>query len=148
MTPSKAYLLDTSVLLHLIRGNDIGQAIVGRFDLGNAEQTHFICVVTVGEVFAFAERLRWGLKKQQMLQSLLAQLAVVDINRAPVLKKYAELETQNVEKGLNIGQNDLWIAAATHAADAHLLTADKDFERLGTAIDCSWIDPNRPSETL
>jgi predicted nucleic acid-binding protein len=44
-----------------------------------------------------------------------------------------------------VSDNDVWIAACTSAADATLLTTDRDFDPLvGRYLDRVWIDPRNP----
>jgi tRNA(fMet)-specific endonuclease VapC len=50
--------------------------------------------------------------------------------------------------GRAVGDNDVWIAACASAADATLLTTDRDFDLLhGTYLDRVWIDPRNPGGT-
>ena len=49
-----------------------------------------------------------------------------------VVAAYAGLYFEDQRQGQNTKQNDLWIAASAVAADAVLLTCDRDFE---------WMSP-------
>lgn len=62
-----------------------------------------------------------------------------------VLRTYAEIDALLERAGHSIGQNDLWIAATAIAAEAHLLTADRDFDPLHSGyLQRTWIDPRSP----
>lgn len=50
MAPVTAYLLDTNILVYLIRGKAVGQAIEANFGLRGALNRCVISVVTVGEM--------------------------------------------------------------------------------------------------
>ena len=50
------YLLDTSVVLHLVRGNDLGQYIEDRHGLSKSLTRPLICIVTHGEARVLACR--------------------------------------------------------------------------------------------
>lgn len=145
MTTSRSYLLDTNVLLALVRGGALGAAIDERFGLRAAAQRPLICVVTHGEIKVLARRNGWGAQKLASLDEALAAFVTVDINHPRVVDAYVELDlaSQSHPDGArNMGKNDLWIAAAAKAAGATLLTMDKDFEPLlGTQLDGVYIDP-------
>jgi len=137
-------LLDTSILLHLVRDNWIGRSIESRFRLRTRAERSLISVITVGEVLAFVEKRNWGALKRASLQDLLRDLVTLEVSDE-VLRHYARLDTYLVRAGKAAEQNDIWIAATAIASGAHLLTTDKDFDPLYPAyLDRTWIDPQRP----
>ena len=104
-----------------------------------------MCVITVGEAFAFAKKLSWGAYKIANLEGLVSQFPILDINSEEVLSAYAEIDFFLEKSGKAVEQNDIWIAATTVVAGAHLLTTDKDFDPLYPAyLDRTWIDPQSP----
>jgi len=126
-------LLDTSVVLHLVRGSALGQHIDQRFGLRRASQRPLISVVSLGEVRVLAQRNGWGGAKLEALSNALANLVVIDINHPSVIDAYVEFDllSQNHPDGArNMGKNDLWIAACAKAAGSTLLTTDNDFSHL------------------
>ena len=139
------HLLDTSVVLHLVRGNDLGQLIEDRYGLSKAKTRPLVCVVSHGEARVMAHRRSWCKQKRAALQALLEAFTIVDINTPAVIDAYVELEliSQAHPAGArNIGKNDLWIAACARAAGAKLLTTDGDFAHLiPEHIDGEVIDP-------
>lgn len=140
MPPPDLFLLDTNVLIHLIRGDELGAKIDGQYGLRSAFRRSIICVVTVGELYAFAARRNWGPKKQAQLEDILDELVVQDLNHPGVLRAYGEIDLAC--KKHPIGQNDMWIAAVCRAAKATLLTTDKDFDHLHPSeLRRIWIDP-------
>lgn len=50
------YLLDTSVILPLVRGSELGRNIDQRFGLRNTKQRSLVSVVSLGEVRVLARR--------------------------------------------------------------------------------------------
>ncbi len=137
-------LLDTNVVVHLLRDNSLGRSIDSRFDLRNRPERPLVSVVTVGELLALAEKLGWGLKKKARLQELVRELVVVDVNSQPVLEAYASIDSFLRGQGRPVGQNDMWIAATARATGATLVTTDKDFDPLDPRfLQRSWIDPGR-----
>jgi len=70
----------------------------------------------------------------------------VNISSQPVLDRYAEIDTFLKRSGRTVSDNDVWIAACASAADATLLTTDRDFDPLaGQHLNCVWIDPRNPA---
>src|SRR6266545_7828233 len=129
----RLYLLDTNVVLALVRGQALGASIDETYKLSRAKQRPLVCIVTHGEVRVLAHRNGWGGKKMQTLQHALDQLVTVDIHHPAVIDAYVSLDlvSQSHREGSkNMGKNDLWIAAVTKAAGAVLLTTDNDFSHL------------------
>jgi predicted nucleic acid-binding protein len=142
MTSPTTYLLDTNILVLLIRGKAAGQAIAVAYGLRTVLSRCIISVVTVGEIKAFARKQGWGVQKLTDLDALLAQVVTVDINHALVLDAYAELDANSEAIGRKMGKNDLWIAATARVTGVTLLTIDADFDHLHPAdITRIKIDP-------
>lgn len=141
----RIYLLDTSVILPLVRGNALGKHIDRRFGLQGSARRPFVSVVSLGEVRVLAKRNDWGEAKLRSLSNALDNLVVVDINHPSVIDAYVELDlvSQSHPDGArNMGKNDLWIAACARAAGATLLTTDNDFTHLiPDHLDGEVIDP-------
>jgi tRNA(fMet)-specific endonuclease VapC len=58
------------------------------------------------------------------------------------LSSYALIDTYSRNMGINMGKNDLWIAAAAHTTGATLVTTDRDFDHLHTKfIQRLWVPP-------
>lgn len=53
--PQAGYLLDTNILVHVIRGKTVGNAIEANFGLQAALNRSLICVVTLGEIIRWRE---------------------------------------------------------------------------------------------
>ena len=146
MTPSQILLLDTNILIHLVRDSQIGRSIDSRFRLRSRKERPLVSIITIGEALAFAKRLNWGAAKIATLENLFQEaVVVVDISADKILRTYAEIEGLLRRKGRPIEQNDIWIAATAVASEAHLLTTDKDFDPLyPKVLDRTWIDPRQP----
>lgn len=127
------YLLDTGVLLALVRGQALGRSIDQRFGLRAAKQRPLVCIVTHGELWVLARRNNWGPQKSTVLQTMFDSLVTVDIIHSAVIEAYVELDLRSRDHpagARNMGKNDLWIAAAAKATSAMLLTLDRDFAHL------------------
>ena len=142
MQPNVVYLLDTTILVHLVRASSLGRGIVAQYQLLDQPFKPLISVVTVGEALKLGRELGWGQEKINKLRDLLRELTWVDINHEDILAAYAEIAHFSDTSGQKKGQNDYWIAATAKATGATLLTADKDFDHLhGVHIQRIYIDP-------
>lgn len=138
-------LLDTSVLLHLIRGNEVGKRIEATYGLRTRAERPLISIVTVGEAHAFARHRGWGAQKLTRLAELVRELVVVDIRSATVITRYAEIDAHLKKNGRAVSDNDTWIAATASATGARLITNDRDFDPLDpTFLVRDYIDPREP----
>lgn len=59
MPAAEAYLLDTGILIVYARGKEPAQEMEKRFHFSEASFKPIVCVVTLGEIRAFAEWNRW-----------------------------------------------------------------------------------------
>jgi tRNA(fMet)-specific endonuclease VapC len=140
------YLLDTNVVLALVRGQALGATIDATFSLSAGKRRPAISVVTHGEVRVLASRNGWGAAKIEALQNALDAVVTVDINIAEVIDAYVEIDIysqQHSGGARSMGKNDLWIAACAKASGATLLTTDKDFDHLDpNLLTVKYIDPS------
>lgn len=138
------YLLDTNILVHLIRGDETGKRVDERFGLRENLLTCAISVVTVGEMLSLAQRRQWGANKMQDLGKLLGRLLQIDLGDRNILEAYAVIDNFSKDRTCDMGKNDLWIAATAKATGYTLLTNDKDFRHLhDIQIKCIYVDPDK-----
>lgn len=136
-------LLDTGVVLHVVRGNATGRRIAAAMNLSRGLERPLISIVSVGEALGFAQHRGWGEDKTMRLRAHLDQLVPIDINDEAVLEAYAAMHNHLVRKGRALSDNDIWIAACALAASATLITTDKDFDPLhGEFIQRVYFDSN------
>jgi tRNA(fMet)-specific endonuclease VapC len=145
VTPANGLvLLDTNILLHVIRATSLAAQIDTEHSLRRRSDRPLVSIVTVGESLAFAKKNGWGTPKTSKLRELIHQLVIVDINPDDIIEQYASLDAYCEAHGKVLGKNDLWIAATAAVTGALLLTTDKDFIPLQTAglLSCTWYDPS------
>lgn len=142
------YLLDTGILLQLIRGNAVGAFIESTYRLTQQAYTPLVCIVTHGEIRSLAGRNNWGDAKRAALEAMLENLVTVDIHSDQVLDAYVEIDLVSLRSptgSKTMGKNDLWIAAVARVTGATLLTTDTDFDHLHpNIVDRFYIDPKAP----
>lgn len=141
----RTYLLDTNIVLALVRGGALGTHIDATYGLRATKRRPAISIVTHGEVRVLAERNGWGDSKLAALEKALDALVTIDINIQEVVDAYVEIDIysqRHPDGARNIGKNDLWIAACAKASGATLLTTDRDFEHLNAQLlDVEYVDP-------
>ena len=141
----RRFVLDTNICLAHIRDNSIYQRIERDLDLQNSNTITLISVVTKAELLSLGVKLGWGKPKISKLSRLLNQLIIIDINHSDneLIEAYYTIDAFSQGKlpdkplnqsARNLGKNDLWIAATAYAANAELITTDKDFEHLNDSF--------------
>lgn len=136
------FVLDTNILIHLVRGSMKGQEIEAKFKLFSSEVSLFISPVSKAEIFSFAKRNNWGAQKQVKLSALLEKIPSIPIlGDSALLLAYADIDAFSQAKhpeikpekeftARNMGKNDIWIASTAYTLNAFLLTTDQDFDHL------------------
>ncbi|HTU48716.1 MAG TPA: PIN domain-containing protein [Bryobacteraceae bacterium] len=142
---SQSYVLDTSVLLALIRGKALGTYIDRVFGLRAGLHRQVVSVVTHAELLVLADRGQWGSEKRSTLERALENLVVIPIDGASLLQAYVSISAADRAAAggtRNMGKNDIWIAATALHTELPLLTTDKDFRFLqDNPLQVMWIDP-------
>jgi len=142
MASATGYLLDTNILVALMRNNAIGKAIEATYALSSSLHVHAISVVVAGEMHSLASQFGWGDAKRKSLESMLEEIVWVDINHPKIIHRYGEIDAASRADGAKMTKNDLWIAATASVTGLTLLTTDKDFDFVdGRFLTRIWIDP-------
>lgn len=126
----KQLVLDTNILLHLLRGKKAAEFIERNYGISARIPRAIISVVTKGELKALGYKFDWGPTQHERLDAVLARLPAADIPHSAVWNAYAEIDLSSVTLGVKMGKNDLWIAATTLVVGGVLLTTDADFDHL------------------
>lgn len=157
MADNLLYLLDTNVLVAIIRAGRLGQYIDTTYQPRKAKFKPLVSIVSVGEIYSLARQFEWGAKKTSEITKLLDNLVVEDINAPEILSAYGEIDHASRIIGRKMGKNDVWIAATCKVSGATLLTTDGDFDHLSAEspnhksevpeISVIWIDPEMGKPT-
>jgi tRNA(fMet)-specific endonuclease VapC len=143
---SQSYVLDTSVLLNLIRGKELGQQIDQAFGLRTSLNRHTISIVTHGEMHVLAGRNNWGENKKTVLDHALSEVVTLNIDGNAIVEAYVRIEAacRRAPSGeKKMGHNDMWIAATALLTGHPLITTDKDFNHLGgSLLQIHWVNPD------
>ncbi len=148
----KTFILDTNILVGIIRGSDYASHVINKFDLFNPENLCLISIVSRAEINSFAIKRGWGNEKIGIMNELLNKIPYVKIDSYNIINAFAEIDSYNFGKhpskklpvgmsSRNIPDNDIWIAATAYSLSATLISTDKHFEHLnGSFIDFVYID--------
>ena len=143
---SQSYVLDTTVLMALIRGNTLGKQIDAAYGLRTSLQRHVVSIASQAEVYVLADRHAWGEGKRDALGVMFEQLVVVAIDGQALLNAYVNIAATDSDwpQGpRNMGKNDVWIAATALHTGLPLLTTDKDFLFLdNNPLKVLWVNPD------
>ena len=149
MDSSTLYLFDTNVLLALVRGNQLGKYLNYTFNLSDVINKPIISIVSHGELWALANRNKWGDAKRTVLREMLNDLVTLDLSDPSIIESYVVVDAKclaNPKGARVISDNDKWIAASSCAAKAVLLTTDEDFLHLHP--DVCFVQFVHPSSKL
>ena len=139
----QSYVLDTSTLLNLLRGKELGQRIDGIFGLRSALHLHTISIVTHAELWVLVERRAWGDDKRDVVEKALQAFVTVDVAGSQIVSAYRRIEAASI--GIRMGKNDIWIAATALTTGLPIITTDKDFNHLnGSLLQVNYVDPQLP----
>ena len=127
---SSGFLLDTCILVHLVRGDEIGRRIQKAHNLRAFYAECLISAVTRGEMEKLGREFGWDNAKLTAMRDLMDQLVTVDIIDPTIIHNYAEIDCFSDHAGKVMGKNDAWIAATAKATGYTLMTNDKDFDHL------------------
>lgn len=139
------YFLDTNILLHYFKLSELYQNIDKKYGFWNESNNIYVSVVSRGEITSIALRNSWGSKKLQKLDTFFENVPIIPINDPQFIKAYADIDVYSQGKhpiyppppnfsAINMGKNDLWIAANASVIGAKLITTDKDFTHLKNSI--------------
>jgi predicted nucleic acid-binding protein len=136
------YLLDTNVLVHLVRGDAVWARVRATYQPLLIDPRPLISVVTAGELRSLALQFNWQAEKIDQMDFYLGYFQRVSIDDPEIIRAYAVIDAHCQRTGQPLGKNDAWIAATAAVMGARLLTTDKDFDQLDPLfISRDWIDP-------
>jgi predicted nucleic acid-binding protein len=130
-------LLDTTGVSALMRLDPTLRAWIDALPPGDAVLT---CAITRGEVLYGIRRLPAGQRRQGLETQ--ASRVFTRMRCLPVPEQaadeYARLKVQTVSAGIQLSENDLWIAATATVVGASLVTTDADFARVSGLMVDDW----------
>lgn len=124
MVKGRKYLLDTNVIIEILRGNNVVISKVESIGQSNC----FISEITIAELLYGAVRSN-NPKNFQDIQTIEQEFSVLPIR--PAFRKYAESRNLLRQKGTPIDHMDLFVASVALFNDLTLVSHNmKHFERI------------------
>jgi tRNA(fMet)-specific endonuclease VapC len=121
LPPHRLVLLDTQIIVFLMRGKQAGQKIDATLGLSARPERPLLCSVVEGEMLGLARSWSWGPARINALRSSLDQMVRVSSAAPEVVEAYSELYAALGIRGRKMGENDLWISATARAVGAILV---------------------------
>lgn len=116
-------LIDTNVIIKLLNGD---QKTIELFD--SLEGIH-VSAVTAGELFYGAQKSSRVNENMALFKSFLSEYKMIEINES-VSNAYGEIKAGLVKQGINIPENDIWIAATALCYNLTLVSYDEHFKHV------------------
>lgn len=116
-------LVDTNVIIKLLNGD---KKAVDLFDSLN--EVH-ISVITAGELFYGAKKSSRIEENMALFKGFLTEYSIVGINEIES-EVYGQIKANLVKRGINIPENDIWIAATAISYNLNLVTYDIHFKNI------------------
>ena len=124
---SVKYLLDTNICIYIAKHNP--PAVKERFSQHTAAELA-MSVVTLGELRFGAEKSQSRERALKVINKLTSTMQIAPINDI-VGEHYGQIRADLQQKGLIIGNNDLWLAAHATAEGWILVTNnEREFVRV------------------
>ncbi|MEM6299198.1 MAG: type II toxin-antitoxin system VapC family toxin [Bacteroidota bacterium] len=147
------YLLDTNIVIIYSKSKDLASQIEKDYQLFVEENNLAISIVSLAEINSIIHQFRIGDKRRSGIDKILDKTTKLDISYDDILQKYEEIDAYSQGRyqsktsnftAINMGKNDLWIAATASAFDLTLVTTDKDFMHLeGEFLNLIFVDLNK-----
>lgn len=113
-------LLDTNVIIKLFKGEP---DVVKIFE---SLEEIFIPVIVLGELYYGAYKSKNTIENIKLFSDFVSEYKILDVDYE-TSEVYGKIKTDLVSKGINIPENDLWIAAIAVKNDIELITHDRHF---------------------
>ena len=116
-------LVDTNVIIKVLNGN------IEAVELFDSLDKVCFSVITVGELMYGAQKSSRKDENIALFESFISEYPIVNIDEN-ISRIYGEIKVELVGKGINIPENDLWIAATAICKDLRLVSFDQHFKNI------------------
>jgi tRNA(fMet)-specific endonuclease VapC len=124
-------VIDTNVIIRMLNNDEAA------IDLLNTVSGAFIPIIVVGELFYGAKKSARRRENMALFRKVIDSFDGILVIDEMVAESYGAIKFDVKKNGFTIPENDLWIAAVSHAHDLPLATFDEHFKH----ISCIEIIP-------
>jgi len=117
--------IDTNVIIKFLNGDEKARQI---FD---ENQDIAIPVTVVGELVFGAYKSARRQENLELFNNFISQYSILSIDKA-VADIYGEIKAGLASKGINLPENDIWIAATAKANNRNIISFDSHFSHIET----------------
>jgi tRNA(fMet)-specific endonuclease VapC len=121
--PMSGSVIDTNVIIKMLNNDEAAISL-----LSGIEQA-YLPVTVVGELYYGAMRSSHKQENMAVFQQVISDFEILPID-IETADSYASIKAGLVASGINIPENDLWIAACAHAHQLSLATFDGHFSHI------------------
>lgn len=116
-------IVDTNVIAKLLRSDERSDELFEQAD------EIFIPSIVAGELYYGAHNSTRVQENLKLFSDFLSQYKILDVNSS-IAEVYGEIKAQLKKDGINIPENDLWIAAISKFHQYNLISFDGHFEKV------------------
>lgn len=123
MTLMNGNLVDTNVIVKMLNGDLEAVEIFESLD------EVFVSVITAGELYYGASKSARNQENKKLFEDFLSEYPIIEISEG-IGCVYGEVKAGLVKIGVNIPENDLWIASTALEKNMTLVSFDRHFQNI------------------
>jgi len=113
-------MLDTNVIIKYLAGDEFARKLI------DSATDISVPVIVVGELQYGAQKSSKTKSNLELFENFLSNFPIISVDEK-IAVKYGEIKEQLRKIGMNIPENDIWIAATAKSRKCRLLTYDAHF---------------------
>jgi tRNA(fMet)-specific endonuclease VapC len=123
LTLMNGNLVDTNVIVKMLNGDLEAVEIFESLD------EVFVSVITAGELYYGASKSARNQENKKLFEDFLSEYPIIEISEG-IGCVYGEVKAGLVKIGVNIPENDLWIASTALEKNMTLVSFDRHFQNI------------------
>jgi tRNA(fMet)-specific endonuclease VapC len=117
-------VIDTNVIIRMLNGDETAVNLLSMISGA------FIPIIVVGELFYGAEKSTRRQENMKLFSKVIDSFDGILTVDETVAESYGAIKFDLKKNGFTIPENDLWIAAVSHAHNLPLATFDEHFKHI------------------
>jgi predicted nucleic acid-binding protein len=116
-------MLDTNVIIKYLAGDELAKQLIDNVT------TISVSVIVVGELHYGAQKSSRTESNLALFESFLSNFDIIPVDKH-IAVAYGKIKEQLRDAGINIPENDIWIAATAKSRQSRLLSFDIHFRSI------------------